>query len=192
MHARRKFDEVLKIGAQNSHSLAAGIVEDMQEIWAVERDIKDASIEERLAVRQLRSKPVMEALKRKLEEHLPKVPPKSRLGNGMLYLQNDWEAFTRFLSDGRLSVDNSRAENAIRPFAIGRKNWLFSDTPRGAMASATLYSLLATAKAHKLNTFEYMNDVLKKMAVYRDSKNPQSEFLDALLPWNWRPEKNQQ
>ena len=96
-----------------------------------------------------------------------------------MYLINQWDRLAAYLNDGRYPVDNNAAERAIRPFTIGRKNWMFSKSPAGAKASANLYSLIETAKANDLNTYEYLQYVFKALP------NAQSvEQVEALLPWN--------
>ncbi len=97
----------------------------------------------------------------------------------MQYTLNQWELLTGYLADGRLHISNALAENAIRPFAVGRRNWLFADTPRGAKASATVYSLIETAKANGLEPFAYIHHVLQHIGGASTV-----EEIEALLPWN--------
>ncbi|MGX9462401.1 IS66 family transposase, partial [Shewanella sp. A14] len=106
-----------------------------------------------------------------------KIPPKMALGKAILYALNQFEKFRRYLDDGRLTIDNNRAERAIKPFVIGRKAWLFSNTPRGARASAILYSLIETAKANNLIVHEYIAKCLQGLA-------ETSSEVESLLPWN--------
>ena len=114
----------------------------------------------------------------------PHVPPKSLLGKAISYCLDQWSRLTVYLEDGRLSIDNNATENAIRPFVLGRKNWLFSGTPEGAEASATLFSLLETAKANGHEPYSYLRFIFEKL--------PYAETLEeyeALLPWNVNPKK---
>lgn len=114
-----------------------------------------------------------------LDKSLLQALPKSVLGKALAYLNKNWPKLLVYLEDGRLSMDNNAAENVIRPFVIGRKNWLFSDTPEGAKASAALYSLIETAKANGLEPYQYLAQVFKEL--------PQAktvEAIEALLPWH--------
>ncbi len=108
--------------------------------------------------------------------------PKSALGKALGYLHNHWDALQVYITDGRLNIDNNPVENAIRPFAVGRKNWMFSDTQAGARASALLYSLIETAKANNLEPYAYLKMLLEQL--------PQAlslEDYEALLPWEITP-----
>lgn len=112
-------------------------------------------------------------------EKATQTPPKGLLGKAITYALNQWDRLVGYLADGRLSPDNNAAENAIRPFVIGRKNWLFGGTPEGAAASALFYSLIETAKANMLEPFAYLRFIFEKL--------PTATTLDdyeALLPWN--------
>ena len=119
------------------------------------------------------------ALRQWLDETRPTVTPKSKLGEALTYLDNQWPRLNTFLEHGELEMTNNAAENAIRPFALGRKNWLFSQSQNGARASANLYSLLQTAKANRLEPHGYLKIVLTSLP------NCESvEDIEALLPWN--------
>ncbi len=107
------------------------------------------------------------------------TPPKMALWKALTYSLNQWSKLLTYLEHGDLSIDNNRAERAIKPFVIGRKNWLFSHTSNGAHASATLYSLVETAKANGLIPFDYLHHVLTELP-----KRPPCACLDDLLPWN--------
>lgn len=113
----------------------------------IERDLKAANDSERLMARQQRSQPLLEQLKAWLDKTQPQIAGKTVLGKAVNYLASNWNRLKRYTEGGHLPIDNNRAENAIRPFVIGRKSWLFSDTPKGATASAQIYSLIETAKA---------------------------------------------
>jgi transposase len=107
-----------------------------------------------------------------LDQVLPQVPPTSATGKALHYLHNEWEKLIRYLDDGRLEIDNNAAENAIRPFVIGRKNWLFSDSVKGVTASANLYSLIETAKANGLEPYAYLRHLFTEL--------PKAETVDAI------------
>src|SRR5690554_5129733 len=112
---------------------------------------------------------------------LTQVLPKSALGKALHYLDGQWQRLTRFLDDGLIPLDNNAAENAIRPFVIGRKNWLFSQTPSGAQASAAIYSLIETAKANGLSPYEYLQFVFETLPTLGEDDD-----LGTLLPWRWK------
>ena len=129
------------------------------------------------------SKPVLDDLKEWLEANQERVPADSLTRTAINYMLNQWDRLVVYCDDGRLNISNALAENAIRPFAVGRRNWLFSDTPRGAAASATCFSLVETAKANGLEPFAYLNHVLGHIGA-ADTL----EKLEALLPWSIKPD----
>lgn len=176
-HARRRFFEA----AQTTKGKGVGQkgLNLIQDLYRIERTIKDALPEERLAVRQAKSSVVMSKLREFLDTELPKVPPKTTAGSALHYLHTFWPRLTVFLEDGRLEIDNNYVENKIRPFALGRKNWIFSDTVEGAKASAIIYSLVETAKANNLHVFDYLKHVL----TYAPGAQSLADY-EKLLPWN--------
>ncbi|ABK42848.1 transposase IS66 [Magnetococcus marinus MC-1] len=183
-HARRQFDEAIKaLGKSKKGKIgkAGQALSLIRKLYAVEKDLREeeATPERRYKVRQERSRPIIDELKTWLEDNRAGVLPKSKLGEAMGYLTNQWSSLIRYLDDGRLEIDNNRAENAIRPFVIGRKNWLFSNSVRGAKASANLYSLIETAKANGWEPFVYLTKVFEGLATAQTV----DEF-DLLLPWN--------
>ena len=184
-HARRKFDEALKAlpDTKQLTSVAAGEGLDFcNRLFAIERDLKDATPEERYTVRLERSRPILDAFSAWLSTQRQRVLPKSALGQAIAYCLNQWEKLEAFMKDGRLELDNNRGERSIKPFVIGRKNWLFSNTPRGAKASAMIYSIIETAKENKLNPFVYLTYLFEKLPQLTDPKDTQE--LDKLLPWS--------
>ncbi len=154
-HARRRFEDARKINADTA-SRASIALDVMGQLYAIERTIKDSLPEEKRAVRAQRSAPIVARLHAWLNDIAPQVLPQSALGRAVHYTLAQWEKLNRFLVHGEIPLDNNRCENAIRPFVIGRKNWLFSDTPAGATASANLYSLIETAKANGLEPHAYL------------------------------------
>src|SRR5690606_2271083 len=153
-------------------------------LYAIEREVKDAGADERHRLRQTQSKAILEQLREWLDKTLHTTLPKGALGKALGYLNKNWDKLTVYLEDGALAIDNNRAENAIRPFVVGRKNWLFSDTPRGAHASAALYSLIETAKANGLEPYLYLKAVFAALPA---ATTP--EQVRALLPWNIKAEQ---
>lgn len=133
------------------------------------------------AQQQKLSLPVLDDLKAWLEENRCRVPKDSLTWIAINYTINQWDLLIGYCEEGRLNISNALAENAIRPFAVGRRNWLFSDTSRGARASATCYSLIETAKANGLEPYAYLHHVLQHSAA-ADTL----EKFGALLPWNMK------
>lgn len=184
-HARRKFDEALTAlpPTQDKTKTAAGQgLAFCNQLFAIERDLKDLSPQERHLIRLERSRPILDAYLIWLRQQRSRTLPKSALGQAISYSLNQWDKLTNFLKDGRLEIDNNRSERAIKPFVIGRKNWLFANTPRGAKASATIYSIIETAKENGLNPFKYLMFLFEQLPQLPDPKDP--EALDHLLPWS--------
>ncbi|MEN7974055.1 MAG: IS66 family transposase, partial [Verrucomicrobiota bacterium] len=154
-HARRKFVEAAQ--GRKNQAAAHQMVALIGKLYLIERSVKDMTPEERQAIRQEQAKPILEKIKSWLDSKASKVLPKSLLGKAVHYTLGLWPQLTVYLEDGNIPIDNNRAENAIRPFVIGRKNFLFSGSPRGAHASTTLYSLVETAKANDLEPWAYLN-----------------------------------
>lgn len=179
-HARRKFVEAKKLQPKGKAGRADKAIALIAKLYGVEKQARWLLPQERHALRQAHSRAVVDQLQQWLEKSLQQVPPKSAIGRALKYLHGQWPRLTVFLQDGRIPLDNNPAENAIRPFVIGRKNWLFSHTPRGATASGALYSLLETAKANGLQPQDYLLDVLTQLPATKDD-----EGVRALLPWNW-------
>jgi transposase len=146
-HARRKFDEALKAQpVENRGGLAIEGVTLIQRIYRMEKAAREAGLgpEQRKELRDKHARPIWTELRSWLDEKRGHAPPQMLIGKAMTYLDNQWPQLIRVLDDGRLEVDNNRCENALRPFVVGRKAWLFSDTPAGATASARLYGLVET------------------------------------------------
>lgn len=182
-HARRKFIEAQKAQPKGKTGSADVAVKMIGKLYGVERDIKDiADLTVRQRERAERSLPVISGLRTWLERQLPRVPPKSKLGEALAYLDKYWPKLVRYLERGDLPIDNNRAENAIRPFVIGRKNWLFSDTPAGAHASARIYGIIETAKANGHEPYAYLCKILGDLP-----KAKTVEDFEALLPWKLDP-----
>jgi transposase len=144
--------------------------------------LKEATPEDRYTQRQERSRPVLEGYLAWLRQQRSRTLPKSLLGQAITYNLNQWDKLSEFLSDGRLEIDNNRSERAIKPFVIGRKNWLFANTPRGARASSTIYSVIETAKENGLNPLQYLTYLFEQLPQLSNQQDP--EALDRLLPWS--------
>ena len=183
-HARRKFIEAQKAqpkNKKNKTSKAEMALSFINKLYSIEREIKHLSVDEILNARQEKSVPVFNKLRKWLETNKPRIAKDSLTGKAMTYLHNQWEKLTVYCSNGELRISNILAENAIRPFAIGRKAWLFADTPAGADASAVHYSLIETAKLHGLEPYHYLNSIFKALP-YAEKVTD----IEALLPWNFK------
>jgi transposase len=180
-HARRKFVDAQKVQPKGKTGRADVALAMINKLYGIERDLKDVTDDQRFAGRQAQSLPVLTQLRSWLEKTLPQVTAQSALGKAVHYLGNNWSRLERYIEAGFLPIDNNAAERAIKPFVIGRKAWLFSDTPKGAAASAQLYSLIETAKANGQEPYAWLRHVLERL--------PQAESVEdfeALLPWNGR------
>ncbi len=178
-HARRKFMDVtraMKKGKAGSADVALSYI---RKLYHIETEATDANISEDdlYALRQEKALPVVVDFKKWLDKRAKYTPPQGLLGKAIGYTLKRWDHLVRYLQDGRLRPDNNLAENAIRPFVIGRKNWLFSGHPRGAEASAAIYSLIETAKVNGLEPYHYLRYLLENLP----SANTEDEYK-SLLP----------
>jgi len=182
-HARRKFVEASKAAPSKKQgqkvSKADVAIGKIRKLYAIEQRIQDLDPSEKTAERQLLAQPVLDDLKMWLQANASRVPKDSLTYKAIRYTLNQWDLLVGYCDDGRLNISNALAENAIRPFAVGRRNWLFADTARGARASATAYSLIETAKANGLEPYDYLRHVLEHIAA-ADTVDK----IEALLPWN--------
>ena len=177
-HVRRKFHQAWKAGASKTGKSKEAL-NMIGELYDIEREVKDHLPLDRYQVRQEKAKPILEKMYSWMQDHIGKIPPKSLLGKALAYMNDQWPKLLVYLDDGRLKIDNNYTENKIRPFVIGRKNWLFSDTVKGAEASAAIYSMVETAKANGIDAYQYLRFVLEKIP-YAESL---SDF-EKLLPYN--------
>jgi transposase len=179
-HARRRFSDAVKAQGRNrKRGKAHRGLSLIRKLYRVERQARKLTADERYARRQKYSSPVLDEMRSWLDDVLPQVPPSSATGKALSYLHNEWGQLTRYLDDGRLAIDNNAAENAIRPFVLGRKNWLFSASVKGVKASANLYSLIETAKANNLEPYAYLRYVFTELP-----KADTVAAIEALLPGN--------
>ncbi len=184
-HVRRKYVEATKAakpqgkGKHTRVSKADVALSHINKLYAIERQIKESSVDERYRIRQELSVPRLKALKIWLDANVGKVAKGTLTRKAMDYTLNQWSTLIGYCERGDLQISNVLAENAIRPFALGRRAWLFADTSRGARASATCYSLVETAKAGSLEPSAYIQYVLERIA-----EADTLEKLEALLPWN--------
>jgi transposase len=165
-HARRKFDEVIKArGGAKRKGSAEQALEYIGRLYAVEKQARHPGLDPDGIgdLRQRESKPVLDEFKAWLDAKVLVTPPKGLLGKAINYTLNNWQRLLRYLEDGCLRPDNNLAENAIRPFVVGRKNWLFSGSPEGARAAAVFYSLIETAKANGWKAHDYLTHLFENL-----------------------------
>ncbi len=191
-HARRKFFELADIEAaarrkaqrrtpQMISPMALQAVQRIDALFDIERSIKDLPAEQRLAVRQQKSVPLVGELEAWMHDERRKLSRHSDVAGAIDYMLKRWPSFTRFLDDGRICLTNNAAERALRGLALGRKAWLFAGSDRGGQRAAFLYSLIVTAKLNDIDPQAWLADVLSRIAEHPAKR------LDQLLPWNWAP-----
>ena len=176
-HARRKFMDIVKV--TKSKGIASDVVDIIGKLYNIEKKIINLNDDEIYQTRQKESKPIVEELHKKLLHYKDQAPPTSILGKAINYPLNQWTKLIAYLEDGRIRIDNNDCERAIKPFVIGRKNWLFSKSQKGAEASSIIYSIIETCKANNVNTYNYLQYLFKNI---HKAKN--KEELRAILPYN--------
>ncbi|MEG0836200.1 MAG: IS66 family transposase [Christensenellaceae bacterium] len=183
-HARRRFDEAVKALPKSSqkNALAYLALKQIQAIYREENKLSDMTLEERLKHRLLTVKPLVDAYFMWVKQNLTKVPTKSKTYNGFSYSINQEKYLRTFLEDGDVPVDNNSAEQSIRGFCIGKKNWVMIDTIAGADSSAIIYSIAETAKANKLKPYDYFEYLLTEIPKHLDECD--RSFCEDLLPWS--------
>ena len=175
-HARRKFYEARETSPEAAHQALAFF----GRLYAIEHDAEAFSPEARRALRQEKSDPILNDLHEWLNETLPKLRPKSPIAGAIKYCLKNWDALCRFTTDGNIPIDNNRTERTLRAQAIGRCNWMFLGSDNGGLTAAVLYSFVASAKRHHLDSEAYLADVLCRLPAIR---NPLA--LRDLLPERW-------
>lgn len=176
-HARRKFYDCLG----SDKTAAEHVLELIQELYKIERDGALLSADGRKNLRLRRSAPLLNKMKVWLRTNQVYALPKSPLGKAIAYAMNNWRALCHFVSDGELTIDNNSSERAMRPIAIGRKNWLFAGSKEGGRNAAVIASFIATCKQFKLNPQVYLTDVITRLSATTEPN------LEELLPGNWVP-----
>lgn len=183
-HARRGFTDAIKalpeLQKDNDVPAKTGL-KYCNELYKVEHQLKDLSDQERYVKRLEQSKPILDEFHTWLKEMRPKVPPKSKFGEAINYCLNHWDSLIGYLLDGRLEIDNNRSERSIKPFVLGRKAWLFSNTPKGARSSAIIYSIVESAKENRLKPFNYLIWLLECLP---NVNIDDVKVLDGFLPWS--------
>jgi transposase len=162
-HARRPFKQAKIAQPKGAKGKADWALNHIQKLYRIETKLKNSSPAHKYKIRQLESKPLLEQFKEWLDKSSLQVSPKTTLGKAIQYSLNQWEKLRQYIEDGYLSIDNNRAERAVKPFVIGRKNWMFNITASGAEASAMLYSIVQTAIANGLIPYDYINHCLEHL-----------------------------
>lgn len=186
-HCRRYFHDALQAlpkDKRGPEQLPARFIALIGVLYKVETEARDADLDVQALQqrRQAHSKPVLEQIEALALQHLHGVLPGSLLGKALHYVTAQWRKLVRYVEDGRYPIDNNACENAIRPFVVGRRNWLFADTVAGANASANLYSLLQTCLANRIDGYRYLTTLLVELPKARTV-----EDFEALLPWHLAP-----
>ena len=175
-HGRRKFFDLARL---NKAPIAAEAVKRIDGLFAIEREINGLSPQERLWLRQERSRPLVIELQTWLREQRAKLSKNNDTTKAINYILNRWAAFTRFLEDGRLCMSNNAAERELRAVAVGRKNWTFAGSDEGGRRAAAVYTLIATAKLNDIDPQAWLADVLVRLPDHPAKR------IHELLPWNW-------
>ena len=179
-HARRKYMDVIKAqGKAAPKGVSHEMVELIAKLYAIERKaIKDGRTTHQLkAIRQIKAKPILDKIKKRLDEIIHLTPPKGLLGKAISYTLNNWESLSVYIQEGFIPIDNNATENKIRPFAVGRKNWLFSGHTESAKASANLFTLVENAKLYNIKVFDYLKYVFNRIGDAKSDKD-----FEALTP----------
>lgn len=181
-HARRKYADAMPKDLKSTEAtLVKQGLEFCNKLFKFEDKLKSLAPEERKEQRFLLEKPVLEAYWSWVETTLATIPPKSKFGQALQYSLNQKTGLMNYLMDGHCQISNNTAENSIRPFTVGRKNWLFSGSPKGAASSAAVYSIVETAKANGLNPHKYLQKLLEELP---RMKEPTETNLKLIMPWN--------
>ena len=179
-HVRRKFMDAKKALPKQAQDRGGKVLQALAfigKLYQLEKALREVTAQTRQQRRQAEAVPVLNQFKAWLDRQ--SLPPKTLLGKAVNYALAQWPRLMTYVEDGRLGIDNNPVENAIRPFAVGRKNWLFSDTQGGVVASANLYSLIETAKANRINDYAYLKLIFAELPAASSAVQ-----LNALLPWN--------
>ena len=180
-HARRKFHDLHVAG--KSH-IAEDVLNRIAQLYAIESESKSLAPDERQSIRQAKAVPILDELRRWLLSKRHSVPRKSATMKAIDYMLNRWAALTRYCEDGAVPIDNNRVENLIRPWALGRKNWLFAGSLRSGQRAAAIMSLIQTAKLNGHEPHAYLKAVMERLPTQKYSQ------INELLPYNWQPAVN--
>jgi len=176
-HGRRNFFDLAKL---NKAPIAIEAVRRIDELFEIERTINGKTPEQRVAVRQEKSKPLVLALEAWLRDQRAKLSSKSETAKAINYCLTRWKAFTRFLDDGRICLSNNAAERAVRGVAVGRKNWTFAGSDAGGHRAAAILTLIETCKMNDVDPQAWLTDILARLPDHPAKR------INELLPWNWK------
>jgi transposase len=182
-HARRKFADILKSGVSDATSkrYAKELVDMVAKLYKIEKEIKDDPPDKKKSIREKESVQIINDITEWCDKHFLNAHAIGvSIARAFTYLKNQLPKLSIYTEDGRLNIDNNIAENHVRPIAIGRKNWLFATSTKGATALCNWYSIIETAKANGLDAYAYLNYVLTQLPIYKSDKKD----IDDLLPWN--------
>ena len=180
-HARRKFFEIAEAAPKDTRTAAHDALDWIGQLYAIERSISDEPPDKKQHEREHQARPVLEQFRSWLEGTLRSILPRSPTAGAIGYALKNWTALTRYTESGVLQIDNNACERAMRPVALGRKNWLFVGSDRGGRAAAIALSLIQTCKLHDVDPFAYLADVLRRLPVHPINR------VDELLPFRWKP-----
>jgi transposase len=181
VHMRRPF---YQFHASTGSPVAAELLARVASLYEIEAEIRGTSADARRAVRDARSRPIVEALHAWLQEQVPRLPGASDLAKAMRYALRHWDGLTAFLDDGRIEMDSNVVERAIRPVTPNRKNALFAGSDGGARHWAMAMTLIGTAKLNGVEPMAWLTGVLERIV----SGRTKARELESLLPWNWKPQ----
>ena len=180
-HGRRDFFELARLAKA---PIAVEIVRRIDELFAIERSINGRSPDERRAVRQDRSKPLVVALEVYMREQLRRLSPKNKVGKPIRYMLSRWASFTRFLDDGRVCLSNNAAERVLRCVAVGRRNWTFAGSDEGGRRAAAIYSLVQTCRLNDVDPQTWLTEVLARLPDHPAKR------VSELTPWAWKARRD--
>ena len=180
-HARRKFFEIAEAAPKDTRTAAHDALDWIARLYLIERPIADQPPDKKCIIRQEQAAPVLDEFKTWLEGTLGSILPRSPTAGAIGYALNQWAALNRYLESGILDIDNNACERAMRPVALGRKNFLFVGSDRGGRAAAVAYSLIQTCKLHGVEPYAYLADVLRRLPAHPINR------VAELLPFRWKP-----
>lgn len=181
-HCRRKFAEITKITKKTGKAHMA--VNYIRQLYKIEKESHDVTVDKRLEIRQKQAKPILDKFKQWLEKSLPQSPPQSAIGKAMSYALRQWKYLYEYVNHGEVPIDNNLVENQIRPFALGRKNWLFSGNEKGANIAALYYSLIQTCIMNNIKPYSYLTYVLGQVHNLRRNEIDAVKLLPQFIDKN--------
>lgn len=183
-HARRKFVEAQQIAGNTGKGLAPQAINQIAKLYRIEHEAERMTVQQRKELRQDKAKPILEEINQWLIANKSKVPEKSTLGKAFTYAINQWPYLIAYINHGEVQIDNNLIENLIRPFALGRRNWLFIGNERAGRCSALLYSLIQTCKLNQINARKYFNYVLDQAHLIRQNQIDITSLLPQFIDIN--------